>query len=496
VDLLILGLRVLMNPGVLLWIFLGVTVGVIFGALPGVSATMAIILCIGFTYTMNPVVAIAFLAAVYCSAVTGGGITAILFKIPGTPSSAATMLDGYPMTQKGEAGRALSISLFSSCIGGLFSAIAMFALTQPLMRVALKFSSVEMFFVCFLGLSLIVFLDHEHMLNTFASAVIGLWLGTVGVDKTSVPRFTFGSHVLLNGVEALSITLGMFALVEVFREMMNPGDRSLYDTTKQADISRLVSLKEMLHLKWTMLRSAIIGTLLGIMPGAGATISSWMAYTVENKVSRHPEEMGNGDPHGIAASETANNAATGGAMVPLLAMGVPGSNAAAMMMSALAIHGVQMGPLLLKAQPEFLCATFISMILANILMVLVSFVVAKLFARILSVPYWILGSFIVVLAFTGGYARINAISDLWMVVFGAVFGYFFKKYNFNSSAMFLGLVLGPLVERHFRRGLQLSQGSLTYILNRPIAVGLLVVIVCMYVYGFYSMRRAKKGAML
>lgn len=239
-----MGLKAIATPEVLLWLVFGVTFGVIFVALPGVSATMAIVLCISFTYTMSPVVAIAFLSAVYCAAITGGGITAILFKIPGTPSSAATVLDGYPMVQRGEAGKALSISLVFSGIGGLFSALIMFMLTQPLMKVALSFGSVEMFAVCFLGLCTIVFLDEKHKLNTFASAIIGLWLGTVGMDYfSSVPRFTFGTVKLLDGIESLPFMLGLFAAVEIYNEIVKPRNKDAY--SKQADISKLASFKEM-----------------------------------------------------------------------------------------------------------------------------------------------------------------------------------------------------------------------------------------------------------
>lgn len=492
-DLLILGIKNICTVEVIPLIIFGVFMGVIFGALPGVSATMAIILSVGFTYSMSPVVAIAFLSAVYCSAITGGGITAILFKIPGTPSSAATMLDGYPMTQRNQAGKALSISLFSSSAGGLFSAILMFLVAQPLMKLALKFNSFELFGVCFLGLSILVFLDQKNVLNTFASATIGVWLGTVGLDPIlSAPRFNFGNPILLNGIEALPFMLGMFAVVEVFGQIQNPTDKSSFSKREKADISKLVSLKEFLHLKWTIMRSAVLGSLVGIMPGAGATIASWLSYAVEQKVSKHPEQMGDGDPHGIAASETANNAATGGAMVPLLSMGVPGSSAAAMMMTALAIHGVQMGPLLLEAQPEFLSATFVSMIAANILMVFVSLIIAKIFAKILTVPYWILGSFIMALTIAGCYARINAISDLWIMAVGGIFGYFFKKYKFNSSAMTLGLVLAPMIERHFRRALQIANGDLGMIFRRPIAVAILLIVVAVFVFGIIDIRRNAK----
>ena len=480
-ELFLTGLQALASPVTFMWLFVGVVLGVIFGALPGVSATMAIVLCISFTYSMEPVVAIAFLSAVYCAAITGGGITAILFKIPGTPSSAATVLDGYPMVQRGEAGKALSISLICSGLGGLASAIIMFALTQPLMKVALEFGSPEMFAVCCLGLSTLVFLDEKHKLNTFASAIIGLWLGTVGMDYfSSVPRFTFGISKLLDGIDPLPFMLGLFAAVEIYNVAHTPRDMSAYSKDKQADITKLASFKDIWEVKWTTLRSGVLGTFVGVMPGAGATIASWLAYGVEAKFSKDPSQLGKGDPHGICASETANNAATGGAMVPLLAMGIPGSNAAAMMMTALAIHGVQMGPLLLKAQPEFLSATFLSMIFANIIMIFVSLAVAKVFASILKVPYHILGSFIMLLAFTGCYAYQNSMADVVIMVIGGIFGYYFKKYEFNPSALVLGLVLGPMLEKHFRRGMSMVHNDIFAFMGSPIVMAIFAIIVVLF----------------
>ena len=480
-ELFLTGLQALASPVTFMWLFVGVVLGVIFGALPGVSATMAIVLCISFTYSMEPVVAIAFLSAVYCAAITGGGITAILFKIPGTPSSAATVLDGYPMVQRGEAGKALSISLICSGLGGLASAIIMFALTQPLMKVALEFGSPEMFAVCCLGLSTLVFLDEKHKLNTFASAIIGLWLGTVGMDYfSSVPRFTFGISKLLDGIDPLPFMLGLFAAVEIYNVAHTPRDMSAYSKDKQADITKLASFKDIWEVKWTTLRSGVLGTFVGVMPGAGATIASWLAYGVEAKFSKDPSQLGKGDPHGICASETANNAATGGAMVPLLAMGIPGSNAAAMMMTALAIHGVQMGPLLLKAQPEFLSATFLSMIFANIIMIFVSLAVAKVFASILKVPYHVLGTFIMLLAFTGCYAYQNSMADVVIMVIGGIFGYYFKKYEFNPSALVLGLVLGPMLEKHFRRGMSMVHNDFFAFMGSPIVMAIFAIIVVLF----------------
>ena len=482
-SLLVMGFQAIFKINVLLWIMLGVTLGVVFGAMPGISATMSIVLCISFTYSMDPVIAIAFLAAVYCASITGGSITAIMFKIPGTPSSAATVLDGYPLVQKGEAGRALSVALIGSALGGLLSAIIMFLLTQPLMSLALKFNAAEQFMVCFLGLSLLTFIDSDNKLNTFISGLIGLFLGCVGLDRfSSVPRFTFGNANLLDGVTELPFMLGMFAIAEILTNIHTYVDFSAYSKENQAELTKLASFKELFSLKWTALRSGVLGTFVGIVPGAGATIASWLSYSIESKMTPTPELMGHGDTHGICASETANNAATGGAMVPLLAMGIPGSNAAAMMMTALSIHGVMMGPMLLQAQPEYLSATFTSMIIANILMIFISLLVARVFAQVLRVPYYILGTLIMMLAITGCYAYQARMFDIVIMIIAGAFGYFFKKYKFNSTALILGLVLGSDTEYYLRRGLKMKKYNFFGFFERPIFTVLFVVFVVLILF--------------
>ena len=482
-SLLVMGFQAIFKINVLLWIMLGVTLGVVFGAMPGISATMSIVLCISFTYSMDPVIAIAFLAAVYCASITGGSITAIMFKIPGTPSSAATVLDGYPLVQKGEAGRALSVALIGSALGGLLSAIIMFLLTQPLMSLALKFNAAEQFMVCFLGLSLLTFIDSDNKLNTFISGLIGLFLGCVGLDRfSSVPRFTFGNANLLDGVTELPFMLGMFAIAEILTNIHTYVDFSAYSKENQAELTKLASFKELFSLKWTALRSGVLGTFVGIVPGAGATIASWLSYSIESKMTPTPELMGHGDTHGICASETANNAATGGAMVPLLAMGIPGSNAAAMMMTALSIHGVMMGPMLLQAQPEYLSATFTSMIIANILMIFISLLVARVFAQVLRVPYYILGTLIMMLAITGCYAYQARMFDIVIMIIAGAFGYFFKKYKFNSTALILGLVLGSDTEYYLRRGLKMKKYNFFGFFERPIFTVLFAVFVVLILF--------------
>lgn len=492
-ELLITGFQVVFQPAVLLVILMGVVLGVIFGSLPGVSATMSIVLCISFTYSMEPVIAIAFLAAVYCASITGGSITAILFNIPGTPSSAPTTLDGYPMAQRGEAGKALTLALLSSGFGGLFSALIMYMLTQPLMSVALKFSSAEQFAVCALGIGILAFVDSDRPLNTFVSALMGIWIATIGQDRLSyVPRFTFGAVKMLDGIESLPFMIGMFAVVEILSNIRKPGDNSAF---KENNLSKfkVEGLGDFFRAKWTALRSAVLGTVVGIVPGAGATIASFMSYSVESRMNKHPETMGKGNPHGIVASETANNAATGGAMVPLLSMGIPGSNAAAMMMTALSIHGVQMGPLLLKTQPEYLSATFMSMIFANIAMIFISILVAKVFAKVLKVPYYVLGPLIIVLALTGCYAFQSNVFDLYVLFFAGTFGYFFKKFGFNISALILGMVLGSDMEYYFRRGLMMY-GDIGKFFERPIFTGIVALFVVIIAYQIYKgLKKSRKA---
>ncbi|HHY71185.1 MAG TPA: tripartite tricarboxylate transporter permease, partial [Thermoanaerobacterales bacterium] len=376
-DLLIYGFEIVLNPVTFAYILGGTVLGVIFGALPGVSASMAVVLAMTFTYSMTPVVAIAFLVSVYCAAITGGGITAILFKIPGTPSSAPTTFDGYPMAARGEAGKALGISLITSAIGGTFAAISMFLLAPELARVALKFGASELFAVSFLGLSVLTCLDEGNVIQTIISGLMGLLLATVGMDPLmGFARFTWGNSTLLAGIEMIPVMIGMFAITEVLNQTVKRTEmENISDTSKVS--TKLTSLKELWAMKWTIIRSSLIGTAVGILPGAGATIASFLSYTTEVKSSGNPGKYGKGAPEGIAASETANNAATGGSMVPLLALGIPGGNAAAVMMSALVLKGVQMGPLLIKKQPEFLSGVFASMMVTNVIMVIVAIGIAK-----------------------------------------------------------------------------------------------------------------------
>lgn len=472
-ELLVSGFQVVFTPATFLFIVAGTVLGVIFGALPGVSASMAVALALPFTYGMSPVVAIAFLTAVYCASITGGGITAILFKIPGTPSNAPTTFDGYPMAQSGNAGKALGISLVTSAIGGTVAAIAMFLLSPQLAAVALRFGPAELFAVSLLGLSVLTALDSENMVKTLIAGLMGLFLATVGMDPLlAVPRLTFGIRGLLSGIEMIPLMIGMFAITEVLKQTHKP---SKLESTGSGDKVKttLMSFKEGWGMKGVISRSAVLGTLVGILPGAGATIASFLAYSTELKLSKTPEKYGTGIPEGIAASETANNAATGGAMVPMLALGIPGGNAAAIMMSALILKGVQVGPLLIKTQPVYLSSVFASMMVTNIIMVVISIWIAKVFSKILKVPYSILGTTIIVLATVGSFALKGNTNDVILMVIAGIIGFVLNKYKFSSAALILGLVLGGMIEANLRRAVTLENGSIINVISHPITAILL-----------------------
>ena len=497
-DLLVTGFSIVFAPATFLFIVGGTIIGVIFGAMPGVSASMAVALALPFAYAMKPIVAIAFLVSVYCASITGGGITAILFKIPGTPSSAPTTFDGYPMAQRGEAGKALGYSLIASAFGGLVAAFAMALISPQLAAVALKFGPSELFAVSFLGLSVLSCLDSDNIVKTLISGCIGLLLACIGMDPMlGIARFTFGSSTLLGGIEMIPVMIGLFAVTEVLKQTNKQKkiDVEKDSTAKGGDTSaKLPSLKELWETKWTMIRASVLGTVVGILPGAGATIASFLAYAIEKKVSKHPELLGTGIPDGIVASEAANNGATGGAMVPLLSLGIPGGNAAAIMMTALVIQGVQVGPLLIKQQPEYLASVFASMFVTNIVMVVVSMGIARVFAKILSVPYSILGPVIVMLATIGAYATNNNTGDVVLMVGAGIIGYLFSKLKYNSAALVLGLVLGQMCESNFRRAYTLTNGSIVAIFSKPITFVIVTACVIMLVYPFIKPLVSKKKA--
>ena len=481
-----------------LLIIFAVFLGTLFGALPGVSATMAVTLGIPFTYKMDAVSAIAFLVAIYCASITGGGMTAILFKIPGVPSSAPTTYDGYPMAQRGEAGKALGMQLVCSAIGGMFAAVCMLLLSPQLTQAALSFGPSELFAISFMGLSILTSLETDNICRTIISGLLGLLLACIGLDPLlGVPRLTFGTRLLTSGIEMIPVMIGFFAVTEVLKQTAKPSKLTAVGGNSNMS-AKLPSLKEFLSVKWIVARCSVVGTIIGILPGAGATIASFMCYSMEQKLSKHPEKFGTGCLDGIAAPETGNNAATGGAMVPLLSLGIPGGNAAAIMMSALVLKGVTMGPLLLIDQPQFLSATFASMFVSNIVMVFAAIIIAKVFVQILKVSYCILGPTIIMMATIGAYATKNTAVDVILMAVAGLAGFLLVKCKFNSSAMILGLVLGSICESNLRRAVTIIQGdtlleAFINLMKRPVTGIIMVVCLVVLIWPVVKPMIAKKA---
>jgi putative tricarboxylic transport membrane protein len=389
------------------------------------------------------------------------------------------------MAQRGEAGKALGMQLICSAIGGIFAAFCMLLLSPQLTQAALSFGPSELFAISLMGLSILTSLDTDNICRTIISGLIGLMLACIGLDPLlGVPRMTFGTRLLTSGIEMIPVMIGFFAVTEVLKQTQKRDNLSAVGKTTTKFKTDLPSLKEMLSVKWTILRCSVLGTVVGILPGAGATIAAFLCYSMEQKLSKHPERFGTGCLEGIAAPESGNNGACGGSMVPLLSLGIPGGNAAAIMMSALVLKGVTMGPLLLINQPHYLSATFASMMAANIVMVFAAMLIAKVFVQILKIPYSILGPTIIMMATIGAFATKNTSVDVILMAVSGLAGFIFVICKLNSSAMILGLVLGIICEANLRRAYIMITGDTLFqatvnLLKRPITG--IIILVCMVV---------------
>ncbi|MCI8659678.1 MAG: tripartite tricarboxylate transporter permease [Lachnospiraceae bacterium] len=481
------------SPAAFFLVIGGTILGIIFGAMPGVNASMAVVLALPLAYNMDSTLAMAFLSAIYCASITGGGITAILFRVPGTPASAPTTLDGYPMARNGQAGRALGFSLVSSALGGIIGAVFMAILCPIISTVALLFSPSEKFAVFFLGFSILVCLDHGNIIKTWIAGIAGLLIASLGTDPvTGNLRFAREGLIFSSEVEILPIMIGLFAVGGVLTQTgkeRKGGSGSLPESN--GGIGNIFpGFTELWRLRFPMLRASLLGVLVGILPGAGATSASFLSYAIEKKVSRQPEKLGTGVPEGIVVSEAANNGAVGGSMVPLLSLGIPGGNAAAIIMAFLMTREAQVGPGL---HPEYLSCVFFAMLLANIVMVAVAAGVAKSFVRILMVPYHIVGPMVVIMAFVSAYGLRHSIRDVALMAGAGVMGCLMVRLGYSLAALALGLVLSHTWEWNLRYAYVLSGGSLERIATRPLTVLLLSVSMLILLYPVVKlfMRREK-----
>lgn len=427
----------LMNPQSLLTIALGVVVGILAGAMPGVSPSMGVALMVPFTYAMDPSMALVFLAAIYLAANYGGSITAVTINTPGTPSAVVTAFDGYPLSKKGRAGEALGVSLVSSVVGGAVGIIVLILFSGPLARMALKFWPAEYFSLAVLGLSTIASMGGENALKCAISAVLGLLISTVGMDSIlGVSRFTFGNVNLFDGFEFIPFLIGLLALSEVFVGVERHDFEAEY--AAGAAKAKWPSFAYYWKLRMSMLRASIIGTIVGIFPGAGATIATFISYDVEKRLSKTPEAFGEGVPEGVAAAEAANSSSVGGAMVPMLTLGIPGSATAAVLLGALMIHNLQPGPELFVKHPEIVYRLFAALLIANIVLLILGLAGSRLWINVTRVRKELLYPLIFSFAMIGSYAVNARMWDVFVCLGFGIVGAILKRYGYPLPPLVLG----------------------------------------------------------
>ena len=472
--------------------FAGVVWGILGGALPGISPSIAMALLLPFTVGMAPATAIVLLASVYVGAEYGGSIPAILIRTPGTNSASATVLDGYEMARQGKAGEALGISLISGLYGGLFGLAVLVLATESLARIALAFTPAAYFSLGILGLSVIAGLSGGSMLRGVIAACIGLMLAFVGSDPVSgVPRFTFESADLLGGIKPILIMVGLFAVTEMLVQIGEPAWAKAVKSEARLKLPNWAMSK---RLAKPQAIGAVIGTVEGVTPGAGGTIAAFMAYSEAKRWSKHPEEFGKGSPEGVAAPEAANNVVTATALVPLLSLGIPGSNSAAILLGGFLIHGLQPGPMLFQKAPDIVWSLYGGLFFANIAMLLIGLVILAPCIWLVNRPKPYLMAIILALVMTGVYAMHQSIFEIGMVLAVGVLGYGMRLLKIPVLPLVLGLVLGSLVESNYRRSLLISSGEHSIFVTDPISLVLLLLAAALTLYTGWKEFSDRKAA--
>lgn len=475
----------------MLAIVFGTVVGLIVGALPGLGATVAVVLLLPLTYTMSPLASILLLIAAYQGAEYGGSISSIILGIPGTPAAVATVIDGNAMAKKDMAGKALGYSLASSTFGGLFGGLVLLFLAVPLARLAVRFSDPEFFLIGIAGLIAVAALSSQSKIKSTISVVLGLMVGTIGLDTfTGSLRFTFGRLELLEGVGMIALLTGMFAFSEVF-SMISSSLNTRYSSGANK-LTTGLTWKEFRAVLPSTTVGAMIGSVVGLFPGMGAGPASWFAYIQAKKISKNPIPFGEGNPDGIAGPESANNATVGGAMVPLLALGIPGSPSTAIILGAFIIHGIQPGPNLFTNSAELAQGLFYGFLLTTVAMYLAGRLVTNMFARALTISNTYLIPIVLTLSIVGIFAANGLFFDLWLALGVGVLSFFIRKLHYSLPSFILAFILSPIIEQSFRRSMLLSDGSFSIFVTRPYSLTIIAVIVLFLGLTLYGLRRRRR----
>ena len=461
----------------ILWINIGVFIGSVFAAIPGLTVILCVILFLPFTYQMTAIPGMMFLLGIYCAGGYGGSVSAILINTPGTPHAAATMLDGHPLSKQGRTKAALKIALYASTFGGVFSALMLLFLGPQVARVAAQLGTAEYFMVCLFGLTIIAGVSGKSMIKGIISACIGLLLSCVGTDPmTGYDRLTFGIGRLYMGLDLAVCLIGLFALVEILAKAELKPDALHLDTKKMED-NGVITKEEYKRIVRPVLLSSLIGSLVGIIPGTGASEASWFSYNTAKNMSKHPEEFGHGSVEGIAAAESANNAVTGATLIPLLTLGIPGDGTVAIMLSALMINGLNPGLSLFTTDGDIMYAIMLGLILVNLFMLLQGRFLTRLFAKVVSIPQEILTPIIVIFCFAGAYSVNKNYFDVAVALVFAIIAWVLRKLDMPAVPILLGMVLGNMTETNFRRALLISNGNPSIFFSSIYCIIFLVLIV-------------------
>jgi putative tricarboxylic transport membrane protein len=488
-NLLLAGFgKVMLNPVNLLFVFIGVTSGIIVGALPGLTATMGVALLIPFTFGLDPVQGLVMLVGLFTGGIYGACISSILIGIPGTPAGAATLLDGYTMNKKGQAGKAMGMAVIASWFGGTIGALIMTFASPQIAKVALEFGPPEFFSLAFFGLGIIITVSGKSILKGLISGIFGLMLPLVGFDPLSgAPRFTFGSMELLGGITLIPALIGLFGYSQVFQGI----EKILILPAVKTELKNLIpKLSEIKSVIPTMLKSSLFGVFIGAVPGTGTDIAAFVSYGEAKRSSKHPERFGTGILEGVAAPESGNNACAGGAMVPMLTLGVPGDAVTAVLMGALTIHNFQPGPMLFRDHPQVVYPIFAAMILAQFVMLFVGLGGAQFFARLINIDRRILTPIIFLLCVVGSYAMRFSFFDVGVSLIIGIIAYFMNYYGYPGSPILLSIILGPMVEQNLRRSLIISHGDPTIFFTRPISVAFIIIGIFIMITSYYRVKKA------
>jgi putative tricarboxylic transport membrane protein len=470
---LLQGFAVALQPINLLWCFVGVLLGTIVGVMPGLGPPATIAMLLPLTFLMNPASAIIMLAGIYYGAKYGGSTTSILLNVPGESASVATCFDGYQMARKGRAGAALGIAAIASFVAGTVGVVGIMLVAPPLARMALAFSSPEYFALMALGLAMVVLLAGRSMVKALLAMLVGLWLAGIGTDLFSqTSRFTFGRMELLSGIDFVVVAIGVFALGEVLANLEGREAAQALPVPKGLR-NLLPTRQDLKDSRFAFANGSLVGFFIGVLPGAGSTIASFISYGLEKAVSRRPEEFGRGVVEGVAAPEAANNAETGGALIPMLTLGIPGSSTTAVLLAALVLWGFKPGPLLIPEQPALFWGLVASMYIGNVMLLVLNMPLVPLFAQVLRTPAFVLYPVIIGIAVVGVYSTSGSLFDVWLLAGFGLLGYLMRKLDYPSAPLILGLVLGGALERALRQSLMMSDGSISILVSRPVSAVML-----------------------